>query len=87
MMEQLLRLVAEGGIHSYEDLAQHLLISQPLLEMMLEDLARLGYLRRVGDDCGERCLTCHSGGCVTMSPGQIWTLTSKGAQAAAHPGS
>lgn len=87
MLEQLLQLVAEGGIHSYEELAQRLSISQPLLEMMLEDLARRGYLRWLGDECGERCSTCHSGGCVTMSPGRIWTLTSKGAQAAAHPGS
>jgi hypothetical protein len=87
MLEQLLRLVAEGGIHSYEDLARQLSISRPLLEMMLEDLARLGYLRRVGGDCGEQCSTCHSGGCVTMGSGHVWSLTSKGAQAATHPGS
>ena len=42
MIDQLLRLVAEGGVHSYEDLTRHLSISQPLLEMMLEDLGRLG---------------------------------------------
>jgi hypothetical protein len=87
MMEQLLQLVAEGGIHSYGELAQRLSISQPLLEMMLEDLARLGYLRRVSGDCGQQCATCPSGGCVTMGSGQIWTLTGKGAQAATHPGS
>ena len=43
MIDQLLRLVAEGGVHSYEDLTRHLSISQPLLEMMLEDLGRLGF--------------------------------------------
>ncbi len=85
MMEQLLKLVAEGGVHSYEDLIRHLSISQPLLEMMLEDLARLGYLRRIGGDCGDHCPTCHSGGCAIAGPGQIWTLTGKGARAAARP--
>ena len=85
MMEQLLKLVAEGGVHSYEDLVRHLSISKPLLEIMLEDLARLGYLRRVDSGCSEHCPTCHSGGCATMGPGQIWTLTGKGARAAARP--
>jgi hypothetical protein len=85
MMEHLLKLVAEGGVHSYEELARHLSISQPLLEMILEDLARLGYLRRVGGDCGEHCPACHSSGCAIAGAGQIWTLTGKGARAATHP--
>ena len=85
MMEQLLQLVAEGGVHSYEDLTRHLSISQPLLEMMLEDLARLGYLRRVGGDCGEHCPTCHSSGCAIAGPGRLWALTARGARAAARP--
>lgn len=87
MIDQLLRLVAEGGVHSYEDLTDHLSISQPLLEMMLEDLGRLGYLRAVGDGCGGHCGGCAVGGCSISGPGRLWTLTEKGTRAAARAGS
>jgi hypothetical protein len=80
MLENLLQLVAEGGVHSYEDLTVRLAISQPLLEAMLEDLARRGYLRSVGDGCGGQCGACHHGGCSIAGPGRLWTLTDKGAR-------
>lgn len=82
MLENLLQLVAEGGVHSYEDLTKRLAISQPFLEAMLEDLARLGYLRSVGDGCEEQCGACHHGGCSIAGPGRLWTLTDKGARTA-----
>jgi Mn-dependent DtxR family transcriptional regulator len=84
MLEGLLQLVAEGGIHSYEDLLRRLSISQPLLEAMLEDLSSLGYLRRVGDRCEGQCSGCAVGGCSVAGPGRIWSLTEKGKRAAAR---
>lgn len=84
MLERLLQLVAEGGVHSYEDLTGHLSISQPLLEVMLEDLARLGYLRAVGDGCGGQCAACSMGGCSVAGPARLWSLTEKGVRAAAR---
>ncbi len=87
MIDQLLRLVAEGGVHSYEDLTRHLSISQPLLEMMLEDLARRGYLRSVGNGCGGHCGGCAAGGCSIAGPVRLWTLTEKGSRAADRAGS
>lgn len=84
MIEQLLQFVAEGGVHSYGDLMRHLSVSQPLLAMMLEDLARLGYLRAVGAGCGGHCTGCAVGGCSISGPGQLWTLTDKGSDAAAR---
>ena len=85
MIEQLLQFVAEGGVHSYEDLTRHLSISQPLLEMMLEDLARLGYLRAVGDGCEGQCAGCAVGGCSIAGPGHLWALTDRGARATGEP--
>lgn len=85
MIDQLLQFVAEGGIHSYEDLTRHLSISQPLLEMMLEDLAWLGYLRAVGDGCEGQCAGCAVGGCSIAGPGRLWALTDRGARAAGKP--
>jgi hypothetical protein len=84
MLEQLLRLVAEGGIHSYDDLAGQLSIPVPLLETMLEDLARLGYLRPVDNGCGMHCAGCSMGSCSISGPGRLWTLTEKGTKAAAR---
>jgi hypothetical protein len=86
MIDRLLRLVAEGGVHSYEDLTRHLSISQPLLEMMLEDLSRVGYLRQVGDGCAGHCSGCPVGGCSVAGPGRLWALTEKGTEAAARAG-
>jgi hypothetical protein len=82
MLEELLQLVAEGGAHSYEDLAEHLSISQPMLEAMLENLARLDYLRSVDGGCREQCTACHASGCAVAGPGRLWTLTDKGARSA-----
>jgi hypothetical protein len=86
MLDRLLQLVAEGGIHSYEDLSQRLSISQALLEAMLEDLARLGYLRAVGNECAGHCTGCPIGSCSVAGPGRLWSLTEKGARAAVHAG-
>lgn len=84
MLEELLGLVAQGGIQSYDDLTKALSISQPMLEVMLEDLAQRGYLRAVNEGCGGHCQGCAVGGCSIAGPGRLWTLTAKGAQAAAR---
>jgi len=82
MLERLLQLVAGGGIHSYEDLTEQLCVSQPFLEAMLEDLARLGYLRAVNVSCGGHCSGCSMGSCSISGPGRLWSLTEKGSMAA-----
>ncbi len=84
MLETLLKLVAQGGIHSYEDLTKRLSVSHPLLEAMVEDLVRLGYLRSEGDRCEGHCSSCSIGSCAITGPGRIWSLTEKGARAAAR---
>lgn len=85
----LLRLVAEGGVHSYEELAEALSVPLPLLEAMLENLARLGYLRPAEATCGQDGHGCASGshgcplgGCSIAGRGRLWILTEKGARAA-----
>jgi len=82
MLEKLLELVGEGGMHSYDDLAARLGASRPLVEAMILDLVRLGYLRPAIDACegSPACRAgCGLGGCAT---GPLWTLTDKGTQAA-----
>jgi hypothetical protein len=58
MLDRLLQLMAEGGVHSYKDLTERLSITQPLLETMLHDLARLGYIRSLNAGCAGQCAAC-----------------------------
>jgi hypothetical protein len=84
VLEQLLKTVSEGGVHSYTELARSLGVSEELLEQMVEDLVRLGYLEPVGGVCSSTCEGCPMGGlCAVGGRGQAWTLTSKGSRAAA----
>ena len=84
LLEELLGLVAEGGLHSYAELATHLSVTQPLLESMLEDLARLGYVERITGGCDSDCASCPIGGCSIAGQGSLWSLTAKGAIAGAE---
>ena len=78
MLEKLLKRIATGGIHSYAQLARELDVSPTLLRQMLEDLARMGYLRRVENICDAACAHCeHSPMCAIAGPGEVWTLTDK----------
>jgi len=80
MLEILLRLIAESGVSTCEDLARRLSVSQPLLEAMLEELARLGFLRAVANGCSGHCAGCSSGGCSVIGQGRVWALTDLGAR-------
>lgn len=83
MLEQLIRTLGQGGTYSYADLANTLGVGEELLQQMIEDLARVGYLRALGDSCQGRCEACPvSGVCAIGSRGQAWSLTEKGSQAA-----
>ena len=86
MLMRLLSLVAEGGVHSYATLARQLGVSTGLLEQMLQDLARMGYIAPVGGACDtNQCHHCPLGGsCATDTRGNVWMLTDKGACAAAR---
>lgn len=81
MLERFLEILAEGGIHSYEDLERRLSVSRPLLEALLEELARLGYLKAVGSTCAGHCAGCATGGCSPIGPGRVWALTERDARA------
>jgi predicted ArsR family transcriptional regulator len=81
MLERLLSQVSQGGVHSYADLARQLAVSEELLEQMLQDLARMGYLRPVADGCGIHCAGCpQTKDCATGGPARVWALTGKSRQ-------
>jgi len=80
MLQRLLELVTEGGVHTYAELARQLDVSEELLEQMLQRLARMGYLKQVSTECNAHCASCPMNStCAVGRPGRVWTLTEKGA--------
>ncbi len=89
MLERLLDLLASGGVHTPGELAVYLGVSDGLLDQMLIDLARMGYLRRVEDVAcapspaasSSRCGGCPLVGACAVgagkSGGRVWALTDK----------
>jgi DNA-binding Lrp family transcriptional regulator len=65
MLNRLLELLREGGTRRIRALADELNTTPELIEAMLEDLTRMGYLNRVGTGCSDKCTACPlSGMCV-----------------------
>jgi hypothetical protein len=69
VLETLLQILNEGGVHSPADLARRLGVGQGLLEQMLADLERLGYLKSLPADCPSHCAGCSLEGRCTVAEG------------------
>jgi Mn-dependent DtxR family transcriptional regulator len=78
MLEDLLQTLQRGGTHTLAELARGLGASESLVEMMLEELARLGYLAPVDQNCSLQCGGCPIPATCTVGGGsRVWTLTGK----------
>jgi hypothetical protein len=56
--------------------AQELGASPALVETMLEDLARRGYLRPLEAQCARACAGCAvAGHCAVTGGGRVWQLS------------
>ena len=85
MFMRLLQLTLEAkGSLSLPELARRLGVSEALLEPMIQDLVRLGYLAPVEGGCEQgACRLCpQRGGCSVRSPGRLWALTGRGRELA-----
>jgi predicted ArsR family transcriptional regulator len=81
-MTRLLTILQAGGTRRVDELAHSLETTPQMVEAMLEELSRLGYLRRVSGGCSGRCGACPLAGmCQVASGGRVWTLTGRGRQA------
>ena len=79
MLNRLLELLGAGGTHRVADLARELETTPALVEAMLEDLCRMGYLNKVEGECAGSCGGCPMAGlCAAGSNRQLWALTEKG---------
>jgi len=82
MLNDLLRLLGDGGIHSTAELARRLGVSEALLAAMTGDLTRRGYLAPIDTGCNTGCDGCGLGmTCAPASgnaPAPMLMLTAKG---------
>ena len=84
-------LLAEGGAHTPAQLARQLGVSEGLLEHMLADLVRMGYLRSAASSLCQAAPNAYSTPCAACSRlgacaggGRVWALTEKRAVEAAR---
>ena len=79
MLERLLQIVQAGGTHTLGELARGLEVTEQLVEMMIEELARMGRIAPVRGGCAGHCAACPvSGPCVVGGATRVWTLTDRG---------
>jgi len=79
-MRLLTFIASQEGALVPSEAAAHLGVSQALIESMIEELARLGYLAAPGAHCpAQSCRACKQCG-AACQPSQIrlWALTEKG---------
>ena len=86
MLERVIAGLAGDKVTSLRELARELGTSETLLEMMLEDLERMGRVRRLAlGGCSGDCAHCaeHRSDacgtpCAVSSTGHVWTLIKTG---------
>lgn len=86
MLQQVLSLVAEGNVVTQKGLADILGVSEPLIQQMLTQLVRQGYLEEDAL-CSDGCAGCAArAACGTERHLRMWTLTQKGERAIGRTG-
>jgi predicted ArsR family transcriptional regulator len=79
LLDRLLSLLRQGGVRSLAEVAAELGTSPALVEAMLEDLSRRGYLRPVEAQCARECAGCaQSGRCAVSGAGRVWQMETPG---------
>lgn len=84
MLRRLIEAVARGGTGDTRELAAELGASQAVVEAMMDELARRGYVERASE-CLPSCGECPASGiCASRGSGGIWILTRTGRELATH---
>ena len=79
MLIELLALIADGNLHTTSELAAALGVGRELVEQMVADLVRHGYLAPVSATCSTHCAACSLNGyCqpAALASSRLFALTS-----------
>ena len=81
ILNDLLRLLGDGGIHSTAELARRLGVNETMVTAMTGDLTRSGYLAAINTSCAT---ACDGSGMASScaAPASLLALTPKGQRAA-----
>ncbi|MBC7236558.1 MAG: hypothetical protein H5T69_12030 [Chloroflexi bacterium] len=83
ILETLLERLASGRIYTLKELATELDVAPGLVEQMIHDLERGGYLESAQVSCDAACEHCDKNmPCRLVHGGRIWSVTDKGLRAA-----
>ena len=76
---ELLSHLATGPVQTLDDLAGEMGVQRELLQQMLQDLARAGYIESFPVGCQQSCRGCRfETSCRLTQGARVWTLTEKG---------
>ena len=76
MLEQLLEIIRSRGTRRVADMASELETTPKMVEAMLDQLAQMGYLRVIENECGSSCNGCSVAElCTSGTNGRVWSLT------------
>ena len=79
MLDAILRLAAQGGMVTVNEVARKLAISPQLAESLFFELERQGYLKHVSTACDAPCGACAAKeACRFFKEPRLWTFTEKG---------
>lgn len=79
MLVDLLKVLRSGGVHALSDVARELSVSEALVQTMVDELVRLGYLKPAAQACPGSCEACPLASCCALGTmGRLWTLTDAG---------
>lgn len=83
-LEQMLALLARGQVRTLVELAGDLDVDPDLVEQMVADLERAGYLEIISRPCDRCCDDCTLSArpCALGHGGRMWAVTEKGLRAA-----
>ncbi len=85
MLEALLKTLVHEEISTLEDLAARHGVDVSLVEQMLRDLERGGYIETITMECDRGCAHCaHEGVCALVQGKRIWRVTERGFRLAAR---
>lgn len=78
MLFKLLELLSSDRTRSLDDLARTLNTTPEMVIAMLQELERMGYVRKVDLGCNEHCESCaHNAACVRGSTGSVWIVATR----------
>ncbi len=86
MFRDLLTVLADGEAHTHASLAVRLGVSPTLVEQMVAQLVKAGYLK-AAPQCHDGCVHCPMQAiCGVQRKLRLWVLTEKGRRAVEHGG-